>query len=116
MLFVPTLVLTLLLSLSVTVQAGPHEDAYEATQRGDFETAYKIFKPLAEQGDADAQFNLGMMYDYGKSVPHDYGEALKWYRKSAVQGDARAQNNLGSLGAFGVRALLFFCSNRCIQA
>ena len=49
----------------------------------------------AEQGVAEAQYNLGVMYDNGKGVPQSYTEAMKWYRLSAEQGDADAQYNLG---------------------
>ena len=73
------------------------EKAIEAMERGDYATAFKISLPLAEQGDAEAQYNLGFMYDDGLGVPQDYAEAMKWYRKSAEQGDADAQNNLGSM-------------------
>ena len=51
----------------------------------------------AEQGDADAQNNLGKMYASGESGSKDYAEALRWYRKAAEQGHARAQNNIGTL-------------------
>ncbi len=67
-------------------------DAYE---RGDYDTALKEWRPLAEQGDADAQFNLGIMYDNGQGVPEDDREAVRWYRLAADQGHAAAQNNLG---------------------
>ena len=50
---------------------------------------------LAEQGDAEAQISLGIMYDYGRGVPEDDTEAVKWYRKAAEQGVAKAQYNLG---------------------
>ena len=70
-------------------------DAVEALEREDYETAYKLFLPLAEQGDADAQFNLGLMYEEGLGVPQDYAEAVKWWRLSAEQDDAYAQFNLG---------------------
>jgi uncharacterized protein len=55
----------------------------------------KLWRPLAEQGDASAQNNLGVMYDQGQGVPQDYAEAVKWYRKAAEQGHAKAQSNLG---------------------
>jgi len=48
----------------------------------------------AEQGYADAQFNLGLMYANGRGVPQDYAEAAKWFRLAADQGDATAQHNL----------------------
>ena len=56
---------------------------------------------MAEQGDADAQFNLGNMYDNGKGVKQDYFEAVKWYRKVAEQGNANAQVLLGFLYILG---------------
>lgn len=49
----------------------------------------------AEQGDAAAQFNLGLVYDEGKAVLQDVAEALKWFRRAAEQGNAKAQFNLG---------------------
>ena len=49
----------------------------------------------AEQGNADAQFNLGFMYEYGKGVPQDYQQAAKWYKLAANQGHAYGQYNLG---------------------
>ena len=66
-----------------------------AYQRGDYATALREFKPLAEQGDALAQFNLGVMYDNGEGVPQDYVEVLKWNRKAAERGNASAQFKLG---------------------
>ena len=49
----------------------------------------------AEQGNAAAQFNLGVMYENGQGVRQDYVQAVQWYRKAAEQGDAQAQYNLG---------------------
>ena len=69
----------------------------EAAQRGDFVTALREWKPLAEQGVAGAQFNLGIMYYEGQGVPQDYGVALKWYRRAAEQGHAGAQYNLAEM-------------------
>ena len=66
-----------------------------AYDRGDYATALKEFRPLAEQGNADAQFNLGFMYENGLGVPQDYAEAVKWYRNAAEQGYAQGQANLG---------------------
>jgi hypothetical protein len=51
----------------------------------------------AEQGDALAQYNLGVMYAKGQGVVQDYKEAAKWYRLAAEQGSAEAQSNLGFL-------------------
>ncbi len=59
--------------------------------------AVRWFRRGAEQGDAEAQFNLGFMYSEGRGVPQDYAEAVRWYRRGAVQGFAGAQYNLGGM-------------------
>ena len=66
-------------------------DSYD---KGDYATALREWRPLAEQGHAPAQFNLGWMYDEGKGVPKDYKTAFKWYRLAAEQRFAFAQSNL----------------------
>ena len=66
-----------------------------AYKRGDYEAALQAWRPLAAQGNAGAQLNLGYMYDNGYGVQQDYGEAIKWYRLAAAQGSDRAQYNLG---------------------
>ena len=77
---------TLFLTLAVLLgSAGMGWGAYfqkglDAVQRGDYTTALREWKPLAEHGNADAQFNLGVMYDDGEGVPQDYKTAVKWYR------------------------------------
>ena len=71
------------------------DDGMVAAQRGDYATALREFRPLAEQGDANAQFSLGIMYDHGYGVPENDTEALKWWRKAAEQGYANAQYSLG---------------------
>ena len=58
-------------------------------------------RTAAEQGDAEAQFSLGVMYYYGEGVSQDYGEAVKWYRLAAEQGLASAQVDLGSMYEYG---------------
>lgn len=66
-----------------------------AYNSGDFVTAFAEWRPLAEQGNATAQNNLGFMYQNAKGVSQDDALAMGWYRKAADQGDATAQNNLG---------------------
>ena len=75
--------------------AGPIEDATAAYQRGDYATAMLIVKPLADQGDAVAQYRVGVMYSHGEGASQDYGEAVKWFRKAADQDYAPAQYNVG---------------------
>lgn len=71
------------------------QQGLEAITRGDYQTAFKLWLPLAEQGNVNAQFNLGLMYDDGRGVKQDDVEAVKWYRKAAEQGHANAQVILG---------------------
>ena len=88
-------ILTGLLGSAGAVWAQGFNKGLKAAQSGDFATALKEWKPLADQGDAVAQSNLGVMYDNGKGVTQDSAEAVKWYRKAADQGYAMAQSNLG---------------------
>ncbi len=80
-------------------QAAPADQvedvsAYDAYQRGDYAAAYWEWLPLAEEGDAEAQFNLGILYDLGQGVAQNKMMAAAWYRRSAEQGFAAAQYNL----------------------
>ena len=58
---------------------------------GDYATAYRLWRPLADLGNADAQFNIGLMYEEGNGMAQDYAAAVKWYRKAAKQGNTLAQ-------------------------
>ena len=93
----PAAVLILIISLLMVgpAIAEPFEDATKAYFSGDYEAAYRLIQPLAEQGLPEAQFNLGLMYDNRQGVPQDFAEAAKWYRKAAEQEFAEAQANLG---------------------
>ncbi len=82
------------LGLTAPAWAG-FDEAEAAYELGDYETAIRELRPLAEQGHAKAQVMLGGMYASGKGVPQDYAEWVKWYRKAAEQGHAKAQNKLG---------------------
>jgi len=55
----------------------------------------------AEQGLAEAQYNLGVRYAAGHVLPQDNDKAVRWYRRAAAQGDAEAQHNLGLMYAKG---------------
>ena len=89
------LIVGALLCFGQMASAGPYEDGLAAYQRRDYVTALKLWRPLAEQRNAAAQFNLGLMYEHGRGVPQDDMEAVKWYRLSAEQGYAGSQNSLG---------------------
>jgi TonB family protein len=73
------------------------QDLRDAESRGDWETAVKLLRPLAEGGNADAQNSLGIAFEIGRGVPLDYSEAAKWLRKSAEQGAADGQCNFANL-------------------
>ena len=87
--------LAMLLLLAMPAAAQDIEKGVDAYQRGDYAAALAEWHPLAEQGDAYAQFFLGVMYDNGEGVPQDDAEAARWYRPAAEQGVAEAQYNLG---------------------
>ena len=101
----PTLQVTLFALIMCILTVGlvwaDYQAGLEAYERGDYETALQEFQPLAESGDSNAQFRLGVMYDNGEGVAQDYGEAFKWYRKAAQQDHAIAQFNLGARYATG---------------
>ena len=68
-----------------------------AHDREDYATALREWQPLAEQGDALAQYQVGMLYHKGRGVPQDDRQARKWYAKAAAQGQPKAQFSLGTL-------------------
>ena len=72
-------------------------EAFVAYGRGDYATSLRLLRPLAVQGHANAQFNLGMMYQDGHGVPQNDSEAAKWFRRAAVQGFIDAQSSLGAM-------------------
>jgi TPR repeat protein len=72
-----------------------------AYDRGDFRTAFTEWLPVAQRGDANAQFNVGLLYAAGKGVRQDSRQASDWYRKAAEQGVAAAEYNLGVMYANG---------------
>jgi TPR repeat protein len=94
--------IVLVLNFAIPVVAGPFEDAVAALGKGDYATALRLIRPLAEQGYPGAQNSLGIMYEKGRGVPQDYAEALKWYRKAAEQGNAGAEYNLGAMHQNGL--------------
>jgi uncharacterized protein len=99
------------LGLAAILAAGPLEDrlvlltqraALAAYGRGDYRTAIQLWQPLADQGNADAQSGLGLMYQTGRGVPQNNLIAASWYRKAADQGNPQAQFNLGLMYTSGL--------------
>ncbi len=98
------LAVVVLLGLAGTAVAGQFDDAVAAYSHGDYATAARLFRPLAEQGDADAQNNLGIMYENGYGVPQDYVSAHLLYslaatRKSAGEGRDKTVKNRDRVAA-----------------
>ena len=87
------LLATSLLAASLTTAAAPtveqrpqFDQAIFAYQQQDYRRAHELFLPLAQQGYAAAQHNLGVMYEKGQGVPQDYARARYWFEQAAVQG------------------------------
>jgi uncharacterized protein len=80
----------LVLRFAAPAAAGPVEDGEAAYQSGDYVTALRLVRPLAEQGDARAQFNLGVFYYNGRGVPQDYVLSYMWFNLSAARDEPEA--------------------------
>ena len=91
------LTIAVLLGSAGMSRSADFQKGLSAYDKGDYATALRVFKPLAEQGDAGAQSLLGTMYEFGEGVPENIKTALKWYRLAADQGVARAQKRYGEL-------------------
>ncbi len=96
----PVLAVTLLLLATVSA-AADLEKGLAAYDSGDYATSLAECQPLAEAGDAMAQFCVGRLYANGFGVPMDDALALKWYGLAAQQGHSEAQFNLGVMHANG---------------
>ena len=84
-----------ILNPKLTAEVGNYYSGYFGGQ--DYATALKILTPLAENGDAHAQYSMGRLNETGEAVPKNKELAVSWYRKSAMQGFSEAQGRLGSL-------------------
>ena len=75
------------------------QKGFDATKQGDFATALEEFKPLADEGNALAQYFMGDLYLNGLGVPQDIQTATKWFALAAEQGHAEAQNNMAVISS-----------------
>ena len=82
--------------------AASYQEGIDAYAQGNFAVALKKLQPMAEQGNADAQLRLGLMYREGNGVPKDDKQAVAWLSKAAEQGNMEAQENLGLSYAKGL--------------
>ncbi len=99
LLIFPVLILVLL--VSIPASSADFRKGWVAYNRGDYTTAMSEWKPLAEQGNADAQHSVGLLYGKGRGVPENNKTAAKWHRLAAEQGLAKAQDRMGSLYFIG---------------
>ena len=81
--------------------ANQFQEGLDAIHETNYEVALKKLLPLAATGHSAAQYNLGVMSEWGNGVPKDYAEALKWYKLSAEGSHKDAQNNLGAMYSKG---------------
>lgn len=81
--------------------ASDLDDAVDAMRSGDFAEAYCIMRPLAEEGDADAQYNIGWMYMNGYGLRVNDSLALEWWQKASEQGHSDASFSIGMLYSLG---------------
>jgi len=92
------ILLAFLLSFIMIFSASAdYRDGQDAYAAGKFEVAVLEWLPIAEGGDAKAQYNLGWMHANGKGTSQDFQEAVNWYTKAAEQGYVHAQYNLANL-------------------
>ena len=91
------LVFALSMFASATVLAADFPSGLDAFDRGDYAQALEQFRPLAQEGNARAEYRLGLSYAKGLGVARDYQRAAIWLQQSADQGYASAENDLGTL-------------------
>jgi hypothetical protein len=87
--------------LCSTAAVAGLKEGYEALSKKDYVTAANEYRPLAERGDAEAQYRIGRMYEFGNGYPQDKAQGIAWIRKAAAQGHADAEQELGVIYATG---------------
>jgi len=95
------LLVFLCLCLTTSTYAGPLEDGHDAYDAKHYQQAFSLWEPLAKQGNADAQYNLGLLYMNGLGVKKDDRMALMWFTRAGQQGLADAQYNAGVMFYLG---------------
>ena len=90
------------LASTFAAAAGPLEDGIAAYRAKDYAKALELWRPLADKGDAAAQYQIATLYAEGKGVEQSDATAAAWYQKAAEQGHAEAQYNLAVSYAEGL--------------
>jgi TPR repeat protein len=86
--------IAIMLARGEAAVAGPWEDGMVAYNRGDYVPAVKLFRPLAQAGNAKAQNVMGVMYRKGEGVARSSAKAFMWFSLAAKRGDTRAKAHL----------------------
>ena len=92
----PALIALLPMAVVADLNEGQYNQALEAYNVEDYETALTIWRNLADQGNSDSQYALGVAYFKGEGVARDLGKALDWFQLAANAGNAQAMFNLGA--------------------
>lgn len=94
----------LLIAAAFAVRAaeGSLEEGLDAYHSGDYAKAAALWRPIADKGEAEAQYRLGTLYAEGKGVEQNDATAMSWFKRSAEQGNALAQYNVGASYAAGL--------------
>ena len=90
---IKTFFVILMMSFNHASTKNDYEDGLTAAHKGEFAAALRLWTPLAEQGNADAQYSLGVLYETGEGVAQDYVKAHMWVNDAAVGGVANAIKN-----------------------
>jgi len=88
-------------ALCCNVAVAGLTEGLDALRKNDFATAVKELRPLAERGDAEAQYRVGLMYEFGKGYPQDKAQGIAWFRKAAAQNHAGALERMGAFAQSG---------------
>jgi TPR repeat protein len=99
--YLPQVLVLFLLFVANSSHTADYAKGFAAYSEGDYATALAEWQPLAEEGDPNGQFGLGLLYANGWGVDLNDEEALKWYGLAADQGHAEAAYNLGVMCANG---------------
>ena len=97
------MILAIVISIMIAIPAyaNDFQEGLDAIHETNYKKAMGKLLPLAESGHAAAQYNIGVMHEWGNGVPQDNSQALKWYKRSAELFHKDAQNNLGALYSKG---------------
>lgn len=95
-------ILVAVLLAGMPARAQTVAQALEAIENKNFPKALGILRPLAEQGNPEAEYNLGVMYWYGRQgLPQNYTDAFEWFRKAGAQGFVEAQYRVAQMYSIG---------------